>query len=109
MSEEKLPTREELIASLKEMIEVKELQAQLQELNAKIAGSRAEELRAIVFIEQMTNPKEKGNEYKGGGMENHVVTQEDLDNNPEMAEAGIEVGMEILVPKSTEPKKLKKK
>lgn len=109
MSEEKLPTREEIIASLQEMIEVKKLQAELQELSSKIATARAEELRAIMFIEQLTNPKEKGSEYSGGGMQSHVVTQEDLDSNPEMKEAGIEVGEEILIPKPEQSKKLKKK
>ena len=110
MSEEKLPTREEVMASLTEMIEVKRLQAELQELNTKIASGRAEELRAIIYIDQLTNPKEKGTEYSGGGMQSHVVTQEDLDNNPEMVEAGIAVGEEIMIPKTPEPsKKLKKK
>jgi hypothetical protein len=35
----------------------------------------------------------------------HTVTQEDMDNNPEMVEAGIKVGDEILIPKNSAPTK----
>ena len=88
------------------MIEVKKLQAELQEFNTKIAVSRAEELRALQFQAQMLNPQAKDENVHA-----HTVTQEDLDNNPELVEAGVEVGEEILIPKAETPKekKLKKK
>lgn len=111
--EQKAPTKEEVVQFLQEQLEVKRLQAELAELNAKIAVGRAEELKALMFIEQITNPKPKGNEYQGEeNTQVHTVTQEDLDNNPELAEAGVEVGEEILIPKQEEApkeKKLKKK
>lgn len=107
--EQKTPTKEEVIKFFQEQIEVKTLQAQLQELDSKIANFRAEELRALSFIAQMTNPKAKGNEHTGGDVQSHTVTQEDLDNNPELQEAGVEVGEEILIPATKEERKLKKK
>jgi hypothetical protein len=41
----------------------------------------------------------------------HNLTQEDMDQNPELAEQGFKVGDEVLVPKDSEPAKrsLKKK
>lgn len=107
--EQKPPTKEEVINFFKEQIEVKTYQSQLQDLDTKIATARAEELRALSFIAQMTNPKAKGNEHAGGDVQTHTVTQEDLDNNPELQEAGVEVGEEILIPSTKEERKLKKK
>ena len=93
MSEQqKAPSKEEVIAFLSEQIEVKTVQLQLQELNTKLAVARAEELKALSFIGQVTNPQPTQTV-------SHVVTQEDIDNNPELKEAGIEVGQEIQIPK----------
>jgi hypothetical protein len=60
MSEEQqekaVPTKDEIIAFIKEQIEVKTVQLELQELNTGLAVSRAEELKALAFIAQMTQP-----------------------------------------------------
>jgi hypothetical protein len=115
MSEEKsVPTKEEIMSFLKEQIEVKELQLKLQEINAGLAVARAEELKALAFIGQMTT--------QGGGQKSeqpqgtpHTITQEDLDANPELVEAGVQVGDDIIIPTAAEQaegvpaKKLKKK
>lgn len=96
MSEEQqekaVPTKEEIIAFIKEQIEVKTAQLELQELNTGLAVSRAEELKALSFIAQMTQ--------QGGRPEGvpHTLTQEDLDNNPELADGGFKVGDEVIVP-----------
>ena len=54
MSEEQqektVPTKDEIIAFIKEQIEVKSVQLELQELNTGLAVSRAEELKALAFI-----------------------------------------------------------
>ena len=100
MSEEqKVPTKEEIIAFLKEQIEVKSLQVELQELNTKLAGYRAEELKALGYIAQMTQPK-KEDPYEGGI--HHKLTQEDLDNNPEFEANGLKVGDEVVFPKDSD-------
>jgi hypothetical protein len=58
MSEEKnqeqVPSKEDFIAHMKEQIEVTEYRVKLQELNAKLAMSRVEELQALMFIAQAT-------------------------------------------------------
>jgi hypothetical protein len=101
MSEEqKVPTKSEIVVFLKEQIEVKELQAQLQELNARVAKARAEELQAITFVAQMTNPQPEGEPY--------TLTEEDLSENPELAEQGLKVGDEVVVPKEQKKRSLKK-
>lgn len=93
MSEEqKVPSKEEVIAFLQEQIEVKKVQVELQELNMKLALARAEELKALNFIAQITNPNTEGPKGRP-----HTVTQEDLDNNPELKEAGVSVGDEVLI------------
>jgi hypothetical protein len=97
MSEEqKIPTKEEMIEFLKEQIEVKELQVVLQELNAKLADARVKELQALNFIANMTNPK---NDVPRGTP--HTLTEEDLENHPELVEAGLKVGDEVF--KSEQP------
>lgn len=59
MSEEtKQPSKEEFIAHMQEQIEITEIRLKLQELNAGIAKSRAEEIQALMFIAQATtDPK----------------------------------------------------
>lgn len=60
MSEEqKTPTIDELIEHLQEQIRLAEVRSKLQTLNTQIAKERAEELNALVFIAQVTNPKEQ--------------------------------------------------
>jgi len=108
VNEQQAPTKEELMKFFQEQLDVKRLQVELQELNAAMATARVEELKALSFIAQMTNP-ETG---KPQATQKHVVTQEDLDANPELVEAGVELGQEVLIPTSsvTEEKsrKLKK-
>lgn len=55
--EQKAPTKEEVISFFQEQIEVKRVQLELQELNTALAVGRAEELKALAFIAQLTNPQ----------------------------------------------------
>jgi len=93
VDQSKGPSKEEVINFLKEQIEVKKSQYELQELNTKLAVGRAEELKALQFIAQMTNPQPPADAVK------HNLTQEDMDENPELAEQGFSVGDEVLIPK----------
>lgn len=97
-SEQQAPTKEEVLKFLQEQIEVKKVQLELQEINTKLASYRADELKALSFIAQITNPKPPAN------AEPHVITQEDLDANPEIVEQGFKVGDEVLVEKTEAPK-----
>jgi len=93
--EQPVPSKEEIIKFLEEQVEVKTLQVQVQELNAKLATFRAEELKALSFIAQITNPQETK-------QQKHIITQEDIDANPELVEAGVSVGDEVMIPVQTE-------
>lgn len=99
--EQKLPTKDELIAFLSEQIEVKSKQLDLQELNTKIAVARAEELKALSFIANITSPSTTAPQG-----DPHILTQDDIDEHPELSEAGLKVGDEVMVGKQEEqPKK----
>lgn len=93
--EQKVPTKEELITFFNEQIEVKKVQYELQELNTKLAVAKAEELKALAFIGQMT--QQSGSAERPEGTP-HTITQEDMDNNPELSEEGIKVGDEVIIP-----------
>jgi hypothetical protein len=105
MNEQAPPSKEEIIKFLEEQMEVKEAQLKLQELNTKLAVARAEELKALQFIAQMTNPQPPADAVK------HNITQQDMDENPELVEQGFNVGDEVLIPKEQAAKQrsLKKK
>lgn len=104
------PSKEEIVKFLQEQIEVKKVQLELQEINARLAAARADELKALAFIAQITQPQQNARP--------HTVTQDDIDNNPELQEAGVSVGDEIMIPdvgeeeeemlEKTPSKKLKK-
>jgi hypothetical protein len=95
--EQKIPSKEEIIAMMQDQIDVKQVQLNLQEINTKLAVQRAEELRALAFISQMTNPRSQDGTapYEGGVP--YTITQEDMDKNPELAEQGIAVGDEVMI------------
>jgi cupin superfamily acireductone dioxygenase involved in methionine salvage len=93
VNEQKVPSKEEVLAFLMEQIEVKKVQMELQEINMKLAQYRAEELKALSFIGQITNPQPPAD------AEPHTITQEDMDANPELSEQGFKVGDEVLVEK----------
>lgn len=102
--DEQAPSKEQVVKFLTEQIEVKEVQLKLQTINADLAEGRARELKALQFIAQMTNPTPPSDAIP------HNLTQEDIDENPELIERGFKVGDEVLVPKDSEPaqRKLKK-
>lgn len=92
--EQKVPTKEEILRFLQEQIDVKKVQLELQEINTALAVNKMEELKALSIIGQIQmgsrNQKPAGTE--------HVVTQEDMDANPEFAEQGIKVGDTVIIP-----------
>ena len=101
--EQKQPSKEEVVAFLSEQIEVKKVQLELQIINADLAEARSREVKALGLIAQMTNPTPPADAVP------HNLTQEDMDQNPELSEQGFKVGDEVLVPKDSEPAKRKLK
>ena len=101
--EQKQPSKEEVVAFLSEQIEVKKVQLELQIINDDLAEARSREVKALGLIAQMTNPTPPPDAVP------HNLTQEDMDQNPELVEQGFKVGDEVLVPKDSEPAKRKLK
>ena len=97
-TEQQAPTKEEVIKFLSEQIEVKKVQVELQQLNTQLAVQRMEELKALSMIAQITNPQRQSSDVPEGAIP-HTVTQEDLDNNPDLVEAGVQLGDEVLIPR----------
>lgn len=94
MSEEqKTPSKEEVVKFLQEQIDVKKVQLELQELNTRLAMARADELKALQFIGQLTNPQPPADAVE------HTLTEEDLADNPELKEQGLNPGDKVLIPK----------
>lgn len=95
--EKKVPTKEEVINFYTDQIEVAKLRAQLAELACQTAEFDARRVEAIAKQAHFAGPKGGGqqlpktDEFPEGVIQ-HTVTQEDLDNNPELAEQGIQVG-----------------
>jgi hypothetical protein len=104
MNEQQAPSKEEVVRFLQEQIDVKKVQLELQEINTKLASYRADELKALQFIAQMTNPQPPADAVP------HTLTQEDIDENPELVEQGLKAGDEVLIPKeaATKSRGLKK-
>ena len=76
--EAKAPTKEQVMEFLQEQIDVKKLQLELQQINTGLATARAEELKALSFIGQMTNPRPDASAYQGAPEGTpHKITQED--------------------------------
>lgn len=104
--EPSIPTREEIVQFLKEQIEVKTLQLQLQELVTAISEAKLEEVKALAMMGQITSPQPTGAEYGGGTP--HTVTKEDMEANPELKEMGIKEGDEVIIPAPEKTRSLKK-
>ena len=84
------PTKEQVTKFLLEQIEVKELQSRLQSLNTKIAVERANELEAFAKASHFSKPLDD--------VKQHVVTEQDLINNPDLSSQNIKVGDTIGIP-----------
>lgn len=86
------PTKEEVISFLNESLEIAKLRAELQNCNTQIAVGRSEELKALIFISQVTNPKAQED------LQEHTLTEEDIVNNPELTQGGFKVGDNVQIP-----------
>jgi hypothetical protein len=92
--EKKVPTKAEVLAFYKEQIEVAKLRRDLAEIVCQTAEFDFRRVEAIAKQAHLTAPPPQRPQEEGmpEGVVPHTVTQEDLDNNPELAEQGIKVG-----------------
>ncbi len=88
------PTYDEMVASLEKSIKLAELQVRMQELNMQMASYRAVELESFAKIQHFSKPNSNQE------MIEHIVSEDDMKNNPQLAEQGIKAGDKITIPKS---------
>ena len=93
-----VPSKEEMIKFFTEQIEIKELQLKLQEINTRYAVAKAEEMKALSFIGQLSNPKPTDVVSEEDTV-SHIITEEDMELNPELKQYGVKVGDEVKIPK----------
>ena len=92
--EQEAPSKENVLLWMKEQIEFKKVQLQLQELDTKIASSREAYVKSMHIIGQLSTPT-------GGTASNsreHTLTEEDLKSNPELVTEGFKTGDVIKIP-----------
>lgn len=107
-TEKKVPTKAEVIKFYTEQIEVAKLRAELAEIACQTAESDARRVEAIAKQAHFAGPKGGGQQPQQSqdmpeGVIPHTVTQEDLDNNPELAEQGIKVGDVVGITERPQP------
>ena len=85
-----------VITWMNEQIEFKEVQLKLQELDTKIAVSKAEYMKAMYTVAQISNPQQNSPSPE---LTEHLLTEEDLQANPDLVEQGFKAGDVVGVPK----------
>lgn len=90
-TEQKVPSKEQVIKFYEEQIEIAKLRRDLSELLAVTAKHDADRAESIAKQAHFSAPKPAGEQLPDGVVQ-HTVTQEDMDSNPELAEQGIKVG-----------------
>lgn len=96
------PSQEEMMTWMKEQIEFKTVQVQLQEINTRLAELKAMEMQAIYKMAQLSAPEEPAQD-----MMPYTLTEKDLEENPEIKEQGYKAGDTVNVP-APKNRKLKK-
>lgn len=94
------PDKEKIIEWMNGQIEFKEIQLKLQELDTKIAVTKAEYMKAMYTIAQISNPQQ--NHQGSPELSEHTLTEEDLQANPDLVEQGFKVGDIVGIPKMEE-------
>lgn len=83
------PNKEQVLSWMKEQIEFKTVQLEMQELDAKIALAKFQQMEALYKISMLTSTEEEANEASS---REHIITDEDMKNHPQLKEMGYEVG-----------------
>jgi len=99
------PTKEQVIKFYAEQIEVAKLRKELAELLAGTAEADARRTEANAKVAYFTNPPAAAQDGPAKRPQensvDHIVTQEDLDNNPDLSANGIKVGDTVAVMEPT--------
>lgn len=97
-NKKEMPTKEQVLAFYQEQIEVNTVRRDLAKINAEIAEYEFKRFEFTVALAQLSS-----NSKTNQAVKQHVVTEEDLENNPELADNGIKVGDTINI--AAEPEK----
>jgi FKBP-type peptidyl-prolyl cis-trans isomerase len=96
------PSKEQVLKFYKEQIEVAKLRRDLAQLVAETAEFDARRVEANAKVAYFSNPqgpqnKPNNSETEGVKTAEHIVTQEDLDANPDLINQGVKVGDVVTV------------
>lgn len=86
--------KEQMIKWMKEQIEFKKVEAELQELNTKIAVMYEQQVKSTINVAQIKASTQPPKTQK------HTLTEEDFDRNEGLKEQGFNVGDEVEIPVS---------
>ena len=84
-------------AFYKQQVELLKPQVELMELRWKLSKYTFENYQYSIKLNEINQGFQNGPQPGKPEMFDHEVTQEDLDNNPEMVEAGLNVGDKIQI------------
>lgn len=90
------PDRAKIIEWMNGQIEFKEIQLKLQQLDTSIAVTKAEYMKAMYTIAQISNPQQNNPSPE---LAEHTLTEEDLEANPDLVEQGFKAGDVVGIPK----------
>jgi hypothetical protein len=90
------PDRAKIIEWMNGQIEFKEIQLKLQQLDTSIAVTKAEYMKAMYTIAQISNPQQNSPSPE---LAKHTLTEEDLKANPDLVEQGFKAGDVVGIPK----------
>lgn len=90
------PDRAKIIEWMNGQIEFKEIQLKLQQLDTSIAVTKAEYMKAMYTIAQISNPQQNSPSPE---LAEHTLTEEDLEANPDLVEQGFKAGDVVGIPK----------
>lgn len=91
-TEQNAPSKEDMIKWMEEQIQFKKVQLELQKLDTEIAVHRAEYMKAMYTIAQISSPQEDKS------IKEHTLTEEDIKANPDLEEQGFKAGDVVGIP-----------
>jgi hypothetical protein len=83
------PNKEQVLVWMKEQIDFKTVQLEMQELDTKIALSKFQQMEALYKISMLTSTEE---EATTAAAKEHIITEEDMEAHPHLTEMGYKVG-----------------
>lgn len=90
-------SKDDVIKWMKEQISFKKVQLELQSLDTQITQLREQQAKSMMLIAQYSNLPEE--------LEEHVLTEDDVKEHPQLLEQGLKEGDVVKIPKQRSLKK----